>query len=232
MDPHQLPYDNGNYHGGPSDIKLGLRYNWRRHPLMMTPFVSFGVPSNDYVYFAHSAVGTAQRELAFGLAVGQQLETGIPNAYYQAAYSYGIVESIDGVRPNRNHFALEGGYLIKRRVTLRGVGEAQITHGGFNIPQDFPVIADYPLPPDERWSHHDQTANVSFLNLGVGFDLSLSKDWNAYTTVYRTFWGENGHAIQPGIAVGVSRRFRTPWARTTRYVPPASITNPAETNEK
>src|SRR5215470_4071148 len=44
-DPHQLPYDNGNYHGGTQDFSIGVRYNWLRRPLLVPPFFRLGVPS-------------------------------------------------------------------------------------------------------------------------------------------------------------------------------------------
>lgn len=214
-DPHQIPYDNGNYHSGTADVSIGVRYNWRRRPIMLTPFMRLGVPSRDYTYYAHSAVGTGQRELAFGVAVSHQSETWLPNAYFQAAYSYGIVEKVIGIRPNRSHMALEGGYAVTRRLTLRSLAESQITNGGLNIPEDYPVMPDYPLPPDLRWSHHDQISNVSFLNLGGGLEVALTRDWYAYGTAYKTVWGQNGHAVR-GLAAGMSWRFRTPRARANR----------------
>jgi hypothetical protein len=224
-DPHQLPIDNGNYHGGAQDFKVALRYNLRRRPLMLTPFASLGVPTREYTYYAHSAVGTRQREFALGIAVGRQFENWLPNAYFEGTFSYGIVESVDGVRPDRSHLGLESGYILGRRVTLRALAESQITHGGLNIPEDFPVMPDYPLPPDQRWSHHDQTANVNFLNFGSGVNVMLTRDWNAYATVYKTLWGENGHAIRVGLVAGMSWRFRTPWTRVTDETAPSSLTN-------
>jgi hypothetical protein len=62
--PHQLPVDDGKYHGNFQDVRLNLRYDLRAHPFAITPFVALGIPSNDYIYFAHSAAGTNQREYA------------------------------------------------------------------------------------------------------------------------------------------------------------------------
>lgn len=212
-DPHQIPYDNGNYHGGTQDFSIGGRYNWLRRPVMVTPFVRVGVPSRGYTYYAHSAVGTGQREAAVGIAVGHHSETWLPNAYFQAAFSYGIVQKVIGIRPNRSHMMLEGGYAVSRRLTLRVLAESQITNGGLNIPQDYPGgTPDYPKPPDLRWSHHDQISNVNSLSLGGGFDVALTGDWDMYGTAFNTVWGQNGHAVR-GLAIGMSWKFRTPWAR-------------------
>jgi hypothetical protein len=184
-DPHQMPIDDGNYHGGTQDFRIGLQYNvrQRRRPAALTPFVTVIIPSRDYIYYAHSAVGTHQPELDLGLAAGGRLERWLPNAYYQAAYSFGIVGVVTGVRPNRNHMSLEGGYLVGRHLTLRALADSQITEGGFNIPQDFPQRNDWPLVADDRWRHHDQSANINILNMGGGLDVAVGRRWDVYAAV-------------------------------------------------
>jgi hypothetical protein len=213
-DPHQIPIDNGNYHGGTQDLRIGVQYNVRRRPVTLTPFVTIVIPSRDYTFYAHSAVGTHQPELDLGLAAGGRFERWLPNAYYQAAYSYGIVGVVTGVRPNRNHMSLEGGYFVGRHLVLRVLADSQLTHGGFNIPQDF-HIRDFPLVADDRWSHHDQSANINSLNLGGGIDVALGRRWDISAALTTSVWGENGHAMRTGLSAGISWSFRTPWARAT-----------------
>ena len=211
-DPHQLPIDDGNYHGGTQDFRIGLQYNARRRPVILTPFVTVIVPSHDYIFYAHSAVGTHQPELDLGLAAAGRFERWLPNAYYQAAYSYGIVPVVTGVRPDRSHMSLEGGYFVTRYLALRVLADSQLTHGGFNIPQDF-QISDYPLVANDRWRHHDQSANINSLNLGGGFDVALGPRWDVFAALTTSVWGENGHAMRTGLGAGISWSFRTPWAR-------------------
>jgi hypothetical protein len=213
-DPHQMPIDDGNYHGGTQDFRIGLQYNVWQRPVILTPFVALVVPSRDYIFYAHSAVGTHQPELDLGLAAAGRLERWV-NAYYQAAYSYGIVGAVTGVRPDRNHMSLEGGYFATRYLTLRILANSQLTHGGFNIPQDF-HIADYPQVADDRWRHHDQSANINSLNLGGGFDVALGRRWDVFATLTTSVWGENGHAMRTGLTTGISWSFRTPGARPTQ----------------
>ena len=214
-DPHQIPVDDGNYHGGTQDFRIGVQYNVRQRPVILTPFVTVVVPSRDYIFYAHSAVGTHQPELDLGLAAAGHSERWLPNAYFQAAYSYGIVGVVTGVRPNRSHMSLEGGYFVTRYLTLRALADSQLTHGGFNIPQDF-QINDYPHVADDRWRHHDQSANINSLNLGGGFDLALGRRWDIFATLTTSVWGENGHAMQTGLSTGISWSFRTPRARTSQ----------------
>ena len=212
-DPHQIPIDGGNYHGGTQDFRIGVQYNVRRRPVILTPFVTVIIPSRDYIYYAHSAVGTHQPELDLGLAAGGRLERWLPNAYYEASYSYGIVGVVTGVRPDRSHMSLEGGYFVSRYLAIRALADSQITHGGFNIPQDFPQMNDYPLVADDRWRHHDQSANINILNLGGGIDLILGKRWDLSAALNHSVWGENGHSMKFGVSVGIGWSFRTPRAR-------------------
>jgi hypothetical protein len=209
-DPHQLPIDNGNYHGGTQDLAVGVRYAIRRRPFALTPFVTLTLPSRGYTYYAHSAVGTNLRALALGLAAGRESESWLPNAYFQAMYSYSIVEPVTGIRPGRNNMSLEGGYFLGRHFTLRAVADALITHGGLNIPQDFPLIGD---SSDPTWHHHDQSINARHLNLGGEVSVALGRNWDVFAGVTHTLWGENEHATRLGVSMGVSRRFTTPWAR-------------------
>jgi hypothetical protein len=226
-DPHQIPVDDGTYHGGSQDFRLGMQYSVRRRPVALTPFTTIVIPSRNYPFYAHSAVGTHQWELALGIAVGGQFERWLPNAYFQAAYAYGIVGVVNGVRPNRNRMSLEGGYLVGQHLTLRILADSQITHGGFNIPQDFPQMNDFPLVADERWRHHDQSANIKNLNLGGGIDVAVGRRWHVYASLAHTLWGENGHAMRTGLTAGISWSFRTPRARRTSAdpSPPATSTN-------
>ena len=212
-DPHQIPVDNGNYHGGTQDFRIGVQYNVRQRPVILTPFVTVVVPSRDYIFYAHSAVGTHQPELDLGLAVAGHSERWLRNAYYQAAYSYGIVGVVTGVRPNRSHINLEGGYFVTRYLTLRALADSQLTQGGFNIPQDF-QISDFPHVANDQWRHHDQSANINALNLGGGFDVALRR-WDLWAALTTSVWGENGHAMRTGLSAGISWSFRTPRARTT-----------------
>lgn len=223
-DPHQMPIDDGNYHGGTQDFRIGLQYNVRRRPVILTPFTTVVVPSRDYIYYAHSAVGTHQPELDLGLAAAGRFERWLPNAYYQATYSYGVVPVVTGVRPNRSHMTLEGGYFVTRYLTLRLLADSQLTHGGFNIAQDF-EISDFPHPPNDRWSHHDQSANINSLNLAGGFDLAVGPRWGLFAALTTSIWGENGHAMRTGLSTGITWSFRTRWARASEAEMPLPTTS-------
>jgi len=105
----------------------------RAHPFAITPFVAFGIPSNDYIYFAHSAAGTNQREYVFGSSFGRSLEPVLSRAYVQALYAFLIPEKIRGIRTYRSRLDWEVGYFAAQRFALRALGALQIGHSGLAI---------------------------------------------------------------------------------------------------
>ena len=219
--PHQLPIDNGNYHGDFQDFQLNVRYNLRAHPLMITPFVAIGVPTNDYTYFAHSAAGNRLRQYVFGSNFGRGLAPLLPRAYVQGQYAFVIPEEVQGLRPYRSRIGWEFGYFLTKRFAVRMLGDLQVGHSGLGFPEDFP-------PPrratDPNWSHHDQTTKISYLNVGGGASFAVTKSVSAFAALTHTVWGQNGHALSLSEVFGLSWSFRTPWAR--RQVAPADAATP------
>jgi hypothetical protein len=57
------PIDDGKYHPTFQDFRFDVRYNVTKKGVVLTPFVGSIVPSHDYAYFGHSAVGRDLKEL-------------------------------------------------------------------------------------------------------------------------------------------------------------------------
>ena len=220
--PHQLPVDDGKYHGNFQDVRLNLRYNLRAHPFAITPFVAFGIPSNDYIYFAHSAAGTNQREYVFGSSFGRNLEPVLSRAYVQGLYAFLIPEKIRGIRTYRSRLDWEVGYFATRRFALRALGALQIGHSGLEIGDPPTDLGDFPVrkPTDPIWRHHDQTIRSSYLNVGGGASFAVTRSWSVFAVMTTTVWGRNGHALSLGEVLGLSWSFRTPWARQQAVIYP------------
>jgi len=213
--PHQLPVDNGNYHGNFQDVRINLRYNLRRRTLAITPFFSFGVPSNDYIFFAHSAAGTSQREYFFGSSFGRSFEPILSRAYMQALVGFLVPEKVQGVRALRSKVDWDTGYFVTHRLALRTVGGFQLGYSGFQVGHSLTDRGDFPIrtKSNVHFYHHDQTSRISYLNLGGGGSFALTPSLSAFAVLTTTVWGRNGHAVQLGETIGLSWSFRTPWAR-------------------
>jgi len=207
--PHKLPIDDGDYHGALQDMRIGFRYNVFRRPIQFTPFVAVAFPSHHYEHFAHSAVGTDLWEVQMGMSLGRSLAPVLPRGYFQLRYGYSIMQRVLGIRPDRSRIETQFGYFVTRRLSLQALAASQITHSGLDFPHDFPVRS----PTNVAWTHHDQISAINFLNLGGGIAYGITKNWQVYSSLLTTVWGQNGHALRTGLSAGMSWNFRTPWAR-------------------
>jgi hypothetical protein len=91
LDPEdrQTPFiDNGEWHGGWQDFGLKLRYNLTDYPWSVTALRRADMPSHDYVFFAHSAIGTRQNSAQLGLDVGRRFEPPFQDFYAEVGYGY------------------------------------------------------------------------------------------------------------------------------------------------
>ncbi len=197
--------DDGNYHGTFQDFRVGLRYNLRMHPLVVTPVVELIVPSHPYEQFAHSLAGYDLREYRFGVNLGRRLDPILPKAFFQTRYTYAVVERKLGIRPNRSRVESQFGYFLTRRVRVSALELLQITHSGLDFPQDFPSRTD------ERWRRHAQISRLNFLNLGVGAGFAVTKSVELFGSWGTDVWGQNGHALNRAVSFGVNWNFRTRW---------------------
>jgi hypothetical protein len=213
--PHQLPVDDGKYHGNFQDVRMSLRYNLRTRPLMITPFVALGLPSNDYIYFAHSAAGTAQREYVVGCSFLRSFESVLPRLYVQGSYLFLIPQEVMGIRTYRSRVDTDLGYFVTNRVAIRALGSLQIGHAGYQVGTSLTDLGDFPVrnPSNIKWYHHDQTSKISYLNVGGSTSLGITKSLSVFLALFSTVWGRNGHALNLGEVVGLSWSFRSPWAK-------------------
>jgi hypothetical protein len=205
--PHQLPADNGNYHGTSQDFSLDMRYNVSKNPMVVTPFVTVIVPSHEYRYFAHSAVGRDLREARVGINLGRRLDPLIRNGFMQARLSYSFVERVLNVYHDSAYAELEFGYFLTRRLALIGLGTGQDTFGGLvfprgGFPQDF--VRNSPLYP-----HHDQLVRTRLIDLGGGAAYQVNPRFAIFGAAVSTLWGTNVHAVNSGITFGMNWTFQT-----------------------
>ena len=219
--PHQLPIDGGDYHPTFQDFTIDLRYNLTKRPVLLTPFFRAVIPSHNYEYFAHSAVGRDLREYQTGVNIGRRLNPILPKAYFQARYAFAFVEKVLNVSPNRSNAEFQIGYFVKPRFSLFGAGQWMHVHQGvdllFGVPRAGLTAEEFP--------HHDQISKASLLDLGGGSAYSLSSSWEMFASWARSVTGQNGHLHAGVITVGVSRSFGTRFAteRASLGVPGQSV---------
>jgi hypothetical protein len=198
---HPAGANDGHYHGTWEDYALDLRYNILMQPFVVTPFLSFIVPSHHYQTVAVEAVGRDLHETHVGFNIGRTLDPLLPKAYVDTHLGYVFSEKSLGISTNRTVADIGAGYFVTPRFTARGVISYQQTYGGLTSKQ---VLVD-PITP-ELFQGHDRLLRDTHLRAGVSGSFSVGPRTDVYAGYVHTLWGKNSH-YGYGITAGVSRAF-------------------------
>jgi hypothetical protein len=190
--------DDGFYHPTFQDSHMGVRYNLLNRVIVLTPFVSFTIPTHGYAVQGHSAVGRGFDELVVGTYVGKRLDQISPKAYVHCRYSYAFVKHFERLNLNRSNVDWEIGWLANKSISFRFIGNWQRTHGGFDLPQDVHDAHDFDI--------HDRVAKANYLIFGGGVTFSLNRSFDIHTAYAGTISARNTHG-DGGIIIGISWRF-------------------------
>jgi hypothetical protein len=176
-----LPVDQCHcWHSGWQDFGVTARYNLAGGAggaFALTPSVSIGAPSHDYNFRGESALGRDLKEVRIGIDAGRRLDVISSNLSVQGGYSYAIVEKVLNISTNRSNARLEGDYLVKKKLLMRGQVLWQRTHGGLRFGS--PTSADLPFPGDvntpELLSEHDRLLRDNYWRVGGGLGYSFPR---------------------------------------------------------
>ena len=191
---------------GWQDFGFAARYNLVNGAFGLTPSVSVGMPSHDYNFHGEAALGERLNELRVAVDAGERLDFISPRLSVQGRYSYAFVEGvIDDVSSNRSNAALEGEFLLTRRLTGRGVLMWQRVHGGLRlgspeskVPFDVPGEVNTP----GRMFHHDRLLRDNNFRIGAGVAYSLDRMdvFVSYIQLLRGTDSHGGRAITAGVS--------------------------------
>lgn len=170
------PQDDGAWHGTFQDVTSELRYRLPAASFAITPFVGVLVPTHAYPSYGHSAPGRDLAEGRFGLTVGRLLDPLLPDAYVQVRYTYAVPEKVLGISHNSSNVGVDLGYLAGSALTLRVIGVWQKTHGGWDVP------IDWPARTSPQYLAHDQLNRTDYFRLGgaVAYSITNAIDLNLY----------------------------------------------------
>lgn len=205
-----LPVDRCHcWQSGWQDFGFTARYNVLGGSFAFTPFISAGVPSHSYNYRGEAALGRDLKELRLGFDAGQRLSAISENLSLQGRYSYAFVERVLGVPDNRSNILLEGVYVVRRKLALRGFSAWQRTHGGLRSGSIPPADLVFPgeIDTPEYLAEHDRMLRDNNWRTGGGIAYSFERmDVFANYTAYVS--GTDTHA-GGAITVGISVPFQT-----------------------
>lgn len=191
--------DTGSWNDSFQDFHLGMRYRLRDGPIMVEPYAYLGVPSNDYPFFGHAAVG--QNLLKFDVGSTFAWFPDLSDAYYQLDLGYVFVE--ETLNTDISHWLInaQAGYFFNEKFTGRLFAQLKDGHGK-TFPDDFP-----PPRNDENWYQHDRLVKHNYVNVGVGLDWTINQDYRLETAVLTMVWAEQVHKMEYAVVIGLSRSF-------------------------
>ena len=190
--------DDGHYHSTVQDFRFNARYNLVSRPLLVTPFLGTALPSHDYAYVGESAPGRNLKEFQFGTDIARRLDPFLSKAYLDAQVSFAIPEASLNVRTSRANYSVETGYLLNRKLAVRGLAQWQHTFNGLHFPAD--------LTTPERVLTHERLLKANFCHLGAGATFSLTPKIDLEADAVTFLSGSDTH-YGTGVAVGISRSF-------------------------
>ena len=194
--------DDGRYHSAWQDYHFDVRYNLMSRPFVLTPFLTYVVPSHAYTTVGEAAIGRDLRETHIGFNAGRLLNPLLPNAYIDAHIGYVFSQRYLGITTDRTIADVSAGYFVTPRFSARMIVNYQGAHGGLSCG---PCFEGPDIPP--LLAHqHDRLLADSHVRIGVGTGFSLTPSTDFYAAYVKTVWGQSSH-YGHGVALGFSRSF-------------------------
>jgi hypothetical protein len=204
LDPPRTDVPNvdlGDWNTDFQDWMLGARYILVESPLVIQPYIFAGIPSTDYPFFGHAAIGRNRKQLELGSIFAYRPL--FSDLWYRLALGYTFIEQTLGVSVNHFDAFAEVGYFLSPRIE----GRIFLMHregDGLNFPTDFP-------PPeqrtDEMWYQHDRMVKHNFTNAGIGFDWKLNEKYGLSTSILTMLRATQIHDVQYSINIALTRVF-------------------------
>lgn len=191
--------DQGAWNTGFQDIHVGARYLARDGSLRIEPFAFLGLPSHDYPFFGHAAVG----QNLWKLDVGSSFTyfPPISDAYYRLDLAYVFVEETLGFSIDHWLIRAEAGYFFRPHLNGRIFLLHKDGHG-LTFPDDFPTPRT-----TEMWYQHDRLVKHNYTNVGVGLDWAVNDKYRVSSSLMTMARAEQVHIMKYAVTVGLSRSF-------------------------
>lgn len=200
--PDRSLIDDGNFHSDWEDLYVGVQYRLVDGPFSLAPFVSVGIPSNDYPFYGHAAVGRNLWHVPVGASFS--FRPHFSDFFFGGDLAYVFTEKTLGV--DTSHWLFHGS--VSYHVTARFAPKlfVAIKYGTRGL--DFPD--DYVLPEEfdsAKWYYHDLMIKHNYTNAGVGFDWMLSDKYQLSATIMKMVNPDQVNIIERGYSLGLTRYF-------------------------
>lgn len=208
--PDKRFIDDGHYHGGLQDLTAGVQYTAVQSPAWtVSPYISYGVPADDYPYYAKAAIGANLWNLPVGVDV-----TFIP--YFSDWYFRGNLAYVFSEKPldiNVDYWLgfLSAGYWFQPQFSINVFLSVKYLRDGLILPWDFTDDPNYGNYPDDfdtpEWYNHDRVLRHRYANLGVGFDYAINEKYLVSGTYFQGVWAEQTNEIDAAFTLALTRYF-------------------------
>lgn len=193
--------DDGNFHSDWQDLYVSISFAAKEGPLSLYPFISMGVPTNDYPFYAHAAVGRNIWHVPVGVAFSYTPH--FSDFFFSGDAAYVFTEKSLGVDISHWLVNLDFAYYLSPSFAPKIL--FSIKHGteGLQFPDDFDVSA----LNDEAWYFHDRTIKHNFINGGIGFDWILSEKYALSGSALTMLNPDQVNIVDYGFSLGITRFF-------------------------
>lgn len=190
--------DDGKYHSGFQDARIGARYLLVDTEFKVEPFVTISFPVSDYPFFASAAIGQHLNHYEFGSRFAWQPPLDL--YFVSLSASRVIVERTLGHDVDHWRVNLDAGYFVLPNVVVRGLLLVK-QGGGLEVPDDFPSRTDL------LWFHHDQLLQHNYINAGGAVDWLIDDKLSATASFLKQIHRDNIFALQHAFSITISRAF-------------------------
>lgn len=198
----QSVIDNGDFHSDWQDLYVGVTYEaYRGDRWTVSPFVSVGVPTNDYPFYAHAAVGRNIWHVPVGVAFN--FEPYFSDFSLRGDVAYVFSEESLGVNIDHWLINLDLSYHLTQNFAPKAFVSIKHSTKGLNFPDDFNPFA----LNDINWYFHDRTIKHNFINGGIGFDWLLNDKYMVSGSAITMLKPDQVNIVDYGFSLGITRFF-------------------------
>ena len=208
--PDKRFWDDGAYHGDFQDFSVGVSYLIQKGRWTLSPFISYGIPSTDYPFFAKAAIGKNLWTVPVGLSFS--LVPYFSDWHFDGNVAYVFSEKPLGYNVDYWLTHLSAGYWFKANLSVNGFLSLKYGNGLSILSPDFLVEGGDPAnyPNDwatEEWWHHDRLIGNRNLNLGVGVDYFFGPEWKVSGSGFQSIWTDEAGEVDFAFTIGLTRYF-------------------------
>lgn len=206
--PDRRLIDDGDYHGGLQDLSFGARYQMLDGPVTIFPFISYGVPMDDYPIYGKAAIGAN----LWAIPIGMQLDFQpyFSDWRFSGNVAYVFREEAFDVNVDYWLYTVSAGYYFSPRTLISAFVFGKDTPHGLKLPYDFtddPTYQDFADFDNELWWQHDRVLAHSFTNAGLGIDYVINERYQFSGQAWTSLRAEQANEVDYALSLAVTMFF-------------------------